>query len=100
MTGSTAATQERTRQIAHRTHGRLHGPIIRLMSPSDLGQSLKPFVFLDLFDDEGTSFRTIPMPQILCLSQYRSEDVIPKGCANAVVSRRKSMMALVMLEQW
>ena len=56
MTGSTAATQERTRQIVHRTHGRLHGPIIRLMSPSDLGQSLKPFVFLDLFDTEGGSF--------------------------------------------
>ncbi len=53
MTRSTAATQERTRQIVHRTHGRLHGPITRLMSPSDLGQSLKPFVFLDLFDDRG-----------------------------------------------
>jgi redox-sensitive bicupin YhaK (pirin superfamily) len=26
------------------------------MSPSDLGDILKPFVFLDLFDDEGTSF--------------------------------------------
>jgi hypothetical protein len=26
------------------------------MSPSDLSQSLKPFVFLDLFDDEETSF--------------------------------------------
>jgi redox-sensitive bicupin YhaK (pirin superfamily) len=26
------------------------------MSPSDLGQVLKPFVFLDLFDDSGTSF--------------------------------------------
>jgi redox-sensitive bicupin YhaK (pirin superfamily) len=25
------------------------------MSPSDLGQSLKPFVFLDLFDTEGKS---------------------------------------------
>jgi hypothetical protein len=34
------------------------------------------------------------------LSQYRSEDVIPKGCANAVVSRREFMMALVMFEQW
>ena len=56
MTRSTAATQERARQIVHRTHGRRHGPITRLMSPSDLGQSLKPFVFLDLFDDEGTSF--------------------------------------------
>jgi hypothetical protein len=40
-----------------------------------------------------------PMPQIQCLSQYRSEDVIPKGCTNAVVSRRKFMMALVMFEQ-
>ena len=26
------------------------------MSPSDLGQSLKPFVFLDLFDTEGAAF--------------------------------------------
>src|SRR5207244_8560862 len=56
MTGPTAAVQERTRQIAHRTHGRRHGPITRLMSPSDLGESLKPFVFLDLFDTEGGSF--------------------------------------------
>jgi hypothetical protein len=53
MTESTAATQERPRQIVHRTHGRRHGPITRLMSPSDLGQTLKPFVFLDLFDTEG-----------------------------------------------
>jgi hypothetical protein len=27
------------------------------MSPSDLGQVLKPFVFLDLFDIEKASFR-------------------------------------------
>jgi redox-sensitive bicupin YhaK (pirin superfamily) len=56
MTGSTAAVQERTRQIAHRTHGNRHGPITRLMSPSDLGETLKPFVFLDLFDTDGGSF--------------------------------------------
>jgi redox-sensitive bicupin YhaK (pirin superfamily) len=55
MTESTAATQERTRQIVHRTRGRHDGPITRLMSPSDLGQSLKPFVFLDLFDSDGGS---------------------------------------------
>lgn len=29
------------------------GPITRLVSPSDLGQLIKPFVFLDLFDFEG-----------------------------------------------
>ena len=56
MTKSTAATQERTRRIVHRTFGNRQGPITRLMSPSDLGSRLKPFVFLDLFDDEGSSF--------------------------------------------
>jgi redox-sensitive bicupin YhaK (pirin superfamily) len=40
----------------HRTRGRLHGPITRLVSPSDLGQVLKPFVFLDYFDMQRASF--------------------------------------------
>jgi redox-sensitive bicupin YhaK (pirin superfamily) len=53
---STAQVQERTRKIVRRTRGRHHGPITRLMSPSDLGQVLKPFVFLDLFDIKGASF--------------------------------------------
>jgi redox-sensitive bicupin YhaK (pirin superfamily) len=38
------------RRVAHRTAGHRHGPVTRLMSPGDLGQMLKPFVFLDLFD--------------------------------------------------
>ena len=38
------------RKIVHRTRGYGHGPIVRLMSPSDLGEELKPFVFLDLFE--------------------------------------------------
>lgn len=38
------------RRIVHRTRGNGLGPIVRLMSPSDLGQRLKPFVFLDLFE--------------------------------------------------
>jgi redox-sensitive bicupin YhaK (pirin superfamily) len=44
------------RQIVSRTRGRTHGAITRLMSPSDLGQLLKPFVFLDLFDIGKASF--------------------------------------------
>ena len=56
MTKSTAVIRERPRQIVHRTQGRRQGPITRLMSPSDLGQTLKPFVFLDLFDTEEGSF--------------------------------------------
>jgi redox-sensitive bicupin YhaK (pirin superfamily) len=38
------------RHIVHRTRGRTHGPITRLISPSDLGELTKPFVFLDRFD--------------------------------------------------
>ena len=41
------------RRIIRRTRGSGHGPITRLMSPSDLGQVVKPFVFLDLFEAEG-----------------------------------------------
>lgn len=35
-----------------RTRGQTRGPITRLMSPGDLGQHLKPFVFLDLATPE------------------------------------------------
>ena len=38
------------RPIGYRTRGHRHGPITRLMSPSDLGRAMKPFVFLDLFE--------------------------------------------------
>src|SRR5260370_27630235 len=41
------------RAIVQRTRGRTEGAITRLMSPSDFGRILKPFVFLDLFDHEG-----------------------------------------------
>ena len=42
------------RRIVARTGGQRHGPITRLMSPGDLGQLLKPFVFLDYVEAEGT----------------------------------------------
>jgi len=38
------------RHIFRRTIGHSHGQITRLVSPSDLGQVIKPFVFLDYFD--------------------------------------------------
>ena len=55
-TYATAPTRERPSRIVHRTRGRRHGPITRLMSPGDLGEVLKPFVFLDLFDMHRASF--------------------------------------------
>jgi len=38
------------RRIVHRTRGASHGPITRVVSPSDLGELIKPLVFLDHFD--------------------------------------------------
>lgn len=56
MSHSTAiASAATTRHIVFRTHGRRHGPVTRLMSPSDLGELLRPFVFLDHVDVEGIS---------------------------------------------
>jgi len=50
-------SQDRTViRIARRTRGQSHGPITRLMSPSDFGRLLKPFVFLDLIDNQGKPF--------------------------------------------
>jgi redox-sensitive bicupin YhaK (pirin superfamily) len=45
-----ATPAARPRRITHRTRGHGHGPITRLMSPSDFGEILKPFVFLDIFE--------------------------------------------------
>jgi redox-sensitive bicupin YhaK (pirin superfamily) len=47
--------QTPVRRIVHRTRGHTHGPITRLMSPSDLGHIVKPFVFLDLALFDGRS---------------------------------------------
>jgi redox-sensitive bicupin YhaK (pirin superfamily) len=53
---ATAMTQTPLSRIARRTRGQSDGPITRLMSPSDFGRLLKPFVFLDLFDIQGKPF--------------------------------------------
>lgn len=50
MNSNTAMEALPARQIIRKARGQSHGPIVRLMSPSDLGQILKPFVFLDLVD--------------------------------------------------
>ena len=38
------------RWVALRTRGQSHGPLVRLVSADDLGELIKPFVFLDLVD--------------------------------------------------
>jgi len=39
-----------SRRLIYRTRGQSHGPITRLVSPSDVGKLIKPFVFLDYFE--------------------------------------------------
>jgi redox-sensitive bicupin YhaK (pirin superfamily) len=58
MSIATAIALEPARAIVHRARGRSHGIVTRLMSPGDLGEVLKPFVFLDLFDNRGEVFPT------------------------------------------
>jgi redox-sensitive bicupin YhaK (pirin superfamily) len=52
MNANLKATVTR-REIVLRTRGRRHGAITRLVSPSDIGELIKPFVFLDLFETSG-----------------------------------------------
>ena len=58
MSAAIALEHTPARQVIYRTRGRTHGSITRLMSPGDLGEILKPFVFLDLFDNQGERFPT------------------------------------------
>ena len=52
---SPVPSQAAPRRIVQRTRGRAHGAITRLFSPSDVGELIKPFVFLDRFDADGGS---------------------------------------------
>jgi redox-sensitive bicupin YhaK (pirin superfamily) len=52
MTSSQGLPQPRVRHVVYRTRGYALGPITRLVSPSDVGELIKPFVFLDYFDIE------------------------------------------------
>jgi redox-sensitive bicupin YhaK (pirin superfamily) len=76
-TAATVATAPRA--IVHRTRGSTHGPITRLMSPGDLGQVLKPFVFLDLVHFQpgaaGQNFGMHPHSGIATLTFLSEGDV-------------------------
>jgi redox-sensitive bicupin YhaK (pirin superfamily) len=58
MPAAVALKRTPPRRVIHRTRGRAHGYVTRLMSPGDLGEILKPFVFLDIFDNRGDRFPT------------------------------------------
>src|SRR5580698_11619123 len=44
--------EETIRPIVLRSRGQSHGSITRLVSPGDIGELIKPFVFLDYFEGD------------------------------------------------
>ena len=82
-----------SRPIVLRTRGHAHGAVTRLVSPGDIGQAIKPFVFLDYFEADpsnGPAFGFHPHSGIATLSLILSgqafykettgrEGVIDKG---------------------
>jgi redox-sensitive bicupin YhaK (pirin superfamily) len=68
------------RKVVHRTRGRGHGSIVRLMSPSDLGEHLKPFVFLDMFEADwhrlSAGMQIHPHSGIATVTVFTDGDVV------------------------
>ncbi len=56
-----AAGLEQSRRIVQRTRGKTSGPFTRLASPSDVGQLIKPFVFLDYVALDSSSPTELPL---------------------------------------
>ena len=74
-------TQNTHRQIDLRTRGRSHGSITRLVSPGDIGELIKPFVFLDYFEgdpSEAPKFGFHPHSGIATLTLILSGQVTYK----------------------
>jgi redox-sensitive bicupin YhaK (pirin superfamily) len=60
IASSISATRSRRRAVVEVTAGHTHGPITRLMSPGDLGELVKPFVFLDYFETSDSAGPRMP----------------------------------------
>ena len=68
-----ATTAVPTRQIVYRSTGHRRGPITRLISPGDLGEMVKPFIFLDLFEADnfaGAGFAPHPHSGIATVTLF------------------------------
>ena len=67
-----------SRTVVSRHRGKTHGPITRLISPSDVGELLKPFIFLDFFNahvEQGFGFPMHPHSGIATLTWQPGSDL-------------------------
>jgi len=87
------------RKIVTQTSGNRHGPITRLMSPGDLGELLKPFIFLDYLEANGngpqfgfhphSGIATLTFPMSFDMEHTTSQgqvDIVGKGGVEWVVT--------------
>ena len=93
------------RGLRVRTRGQAHGFIRRMVSPGDLGEHLKPFVFLDHVDgvvEPGTGFGWHPHSGIATLTQaYVTAMRGPGGNpACTLLDTRKTIPGLRFLEKY
>ncbi|MFM1907292.1 MAG: hypothetical protein RLZZ591_969 [Pseudomonadota bacterium] len=75
------------RHITTRSVGRRHGPITRLMSPGDIGQLTKPFIFLDYVEAPaggGPNFGFHPHSGIVTLTYPLNFDIQHETSAGQV----------------
>ena len=75
------------RHITTRTPGRRHGPITRLISPGDIGQLTKPFIFLDYVEAPaggGPNFGFHPHSGIVTLTYPLNFDIEHETSAGQV----------------
>jgi len=66
------------RAIVLRTRGHKHGPVTRIVSPGDVGELIKPYVFLDYFDftpQQGSMFPMHPHSGIATVTILLSGDM-------------------------
>lgn len=79
---NTSLVNNQTRKVVKTTRGQSHGAISRLMSPSDLGNLLKPFVFLDFVDAYGATLGDLGRMPIHPHSGIATVTVITEGYMN------------------
>src|ERR1700685_1081227 len=78
---SQSSVETSIRPIAFRTRGHSHGATARLFSPGDIGELIKPFVFLDYFEgdpSEAPKFGFHPHSGIATLTLILSGQVTYK----------------------
>ena len=90
MSASPSSVEKAVRPVVLRTRGHSHGAVTRLVSPGDVGELIKPFVFLDYFEADPANapkFGFHPHSGIATLTLILSGQAFYKETTDSVTSR-------------